>query len=140
MSYRSSSKQIYANHLHSGGLGLTGGLVDVEGLYQCLTGIHNGLADESILDRYSEIRRLKYQTLTDPMSTANIRLLFDSNPDTALQDSEILQMVKKGEKDEEFTKQGLLVGSRKLYTSNRIWREWHYSHPVTVLSHANDDE
>ncbi len=88
---------------------MTGGLVDVEGLYQCLTGIHNNLADESILDQYNEIRRLKYQTLTNPMSSANIRLLFESNPDTVLQDSEILKMVQKGEKDIEFTKQGLLV-------------------------------
>lgn len=83
--------------------------MDVEGLYQCLIGIHEGYTNESILDRYSQIRREKYQRLTDPMSSANIRLLFESNPETVLQDSEILKAVQRGENDLEFAKKMQLV-------------------------------
>ena len=90
-------------------MGLTGGLVDVEGLYQCLIGIHDGVADESILDRYCEVRRMKYQTITDPISCANIRRVFSPNPDTVLQDDEFLKMTLKAEKDKEFAKQMRLV-------------------------------
>ncbi|PNS16435.1 U3 small nucleolar RNA-associated protein 21 [Sphaceloma murrayae] len=77
-----------------GGLGLTGGIVDVGNLYDCLIGIHRGLADESILDRYSEVRREKYLTFTDPISRSNIkRLMLD--PDVAIRDDDFFQMAPK---------------------------------------------
>lgn len=59
----------------SGGLGLTGGLVDVGNLYDCFLGIHQDLVDDTILDRYSEVRRQKYLDIVDPVSSENLRRL-----------------------------------------------------------------
>ncbi|KEQ74157.1 FAD/NAD(P)-binding domain-containing protein [Aureobasidium namibiae CBS 147.97] len=55
-----------------GGLGLTGGIVDVAGLSDRLSGIYDGNADESILDEYSRIRREKYLSMVNPISLENI--------------------------------------------------------------------
>ncbi|KAH0134562.1 FAD/NAD(P)-binding domain-containing protein, partial [Aureobasidium melanogenum] len=46
-----------------GGLGITGGFVDVGCLYDCLYGIWTHQADDSILDLYSEVRRQKYKEI-----------------------------------------------------------------------------
>ncbi|EHY57149.1 hypothetical protein HRR83_002643 [Exophiala dermatitidis] len=84
-----------------GGLGLTGGIVDVGGLYDCLIGVYEGKADESILDKYSEMRRQRFQTVTDPISQSNIRRLYDQDPDKALENDEFLKMLKSIENDVE---------------------------------------
>jgi len=67
-----------------GGLGLSGGIVDVGGLVDCLIGMHEGAAGEDILDRYSEVRREKYEKLVNPTSSHNFERLFDQDPETAL--------------------------------------------------------
>ena len=87
-----------------GGLGLTGGIVDIGGLYDCLAGIYHGKADESILDKYSEMRRKRYQDVTDPISQENIRRLYSQDPDKALEKDEFLQMLKRIENDVEAQK------------------------------------
>lgn len=84
-----------------GGLGLTGGIVDVGGLSDCLEGIYSGQADDTILDIYDTVRRAKYNEIVDPVSTGNLRLLFEQNPETALEESEFLKMCKKAETDPE---------------------------------------
>ncbi|KAK5275031.1 hypothetical protein LTR99_004255 [Exophiala xenobiotica] len=73
-----------------GGLGLTGGLVDVGNLFDCLNGIHQGLADDSILDRYNEVRREKYLNIIDPVSSQNLRHLLQ-DPDVALKEDPLFQ-------------------------------------------------
>ncbi|EPE10562.1 fad binding domain-containing protein [Ophiostoma piceae UAMH 11346] len=93
-----------------GGLGITGGFVDVGGLVDCFTGIWDGRADESILDLYSEKRIEKYKTIIDVVSSENFRRVSDSDPDSRLSRDEWLQLCKKAEGDVEFTK-GLLLGS-----------------------------
>jgi 2-polyprenyl-6-methoxyphenol hydroxylase-like FAD-dependent oxidoreductase len=60
-----------------GGLGLTGGFADVLGLGECLEGIHNGWADESILDRYDDVRRSIFLNVVDPISTKNFLRISD---------------------------------------------------------------
>ncbi|OCL06947.1 FAD/NAD(P)-binding domain-containing protein [Glonium stellatum] len=60
-----------------GGMGLTGGFADVGSLYDCLVGIHDGLADESILDKYSNIRQRIWREMIDPISRANFHRLWD---------------------------------------------------------------
>ena len=80
-----------------GGLGLTGGIVDVGGLFDCLVGIHQGKADDSILDQYTEIRRHKYSEIINPISSSNIKLMFDTNHDTALETVEFLKLAKRTE-------------------------------------------
>ncbi|KAM6515698.1 hypothetical protein FALCPG4_013914 [Fusarium falciforme] len=82
-----------------GGLGLTGGIVDVAGVYECLVGIYTNRADPSILDIYSDIRRKKYQEIVDPISSSNLRRMFSVQPDKVLETDEFLQMCKKAATD-----------------------------------------
>ncbi|EEU42164.1 uncharacterized protein NECHADRAFT_51064 [Fusarium vanettenii 77-13-4] len=82
-----------------GGLGLTGGIVDVAGVYECLVGIYTDRADASILDIYSDIRRKKYQEIVDPISSSNLRRMFSVHPDKVLETDEFLQMCKKAAND-----------------------------------------
>lgn len=86
-------------------MGLTGGIVDIGGLYDCLLGIYEGLADPSILDKYAEIRAQKYNEIVNPISSDNLVRLFDQDPDKALENDEFLKMCKRAEKDHEFAKQ-----------------------------------
>ncbi len=88
-----------------GGMGLTGGIVDIGGLYDCLVGIYDGLADDSILDKYSEIRSQKYNDIINPISSDNIVRLFGQDADTALENDDFLKMLKRGETDLEFAKE-----------------------------------
>ncbi|CAK7217557.1 hypothetical protein SCUCBS95973_003195 [Sporothrix curviconia] len=92
-----------------GGLGITGGFVDVGGLVDCLVGIWDGRADESILDLYSEKRIEKWKTVIDPISSENFRRVSDANPDTILERDAWMQLCKKVEGDAPATKQ-LLMG------------------------------
>ena len=80
-------------------MGLTGGFADVGGLYDCLYGIYAGKADDSILDKYDEIRRQKYNDIIDPISSSNIRRLWDPK---VIEDDEFIKMVKRAETDKEF--------------------------------------
>ncbi len=87
-----------------GGLGLTGGIVDIGGLYDCLAGIHENKADASILEKYSEVRRQKYSEIIDPISSENIVRLFGQDPDKAMENDEFLKLCKKTETDSEFSR------------------------------------
>ncbi|KAF6828067.1 FAD binding domain-containing protein [Colletotrichum musicola] len=82
-----------------GGLGITGGFVDVGGLYDCLAGIWDGVADEGILDLYCEKRREKWKTVIDPVSQDNFRRVSDKNPATRVERDGFLQMCQRSEKD-----------------------------------------
>lgn len=84
---------------------MTGGIVDVGGLYDCLVGIYQGKADDSILDKYSDIRRQKWLDIIDPISSENIKRLFDQDPDKAMENDEFLKLCKKTETDLEFARQ-----------------------------------
>lgn len=83
----------------SGGMGLTGGFADVGGLYDCLYGIYSGQADDSILDKYDEIRREKYLNVIDPISSGNLRRLWDP---MAIEDDEFIKMVRRAKTDSAF--------------------------------------
>lgn len=91
-----------------GGLGITGGFVDVGGLADCLVGLWDGRADESILDIYSEKRIEKWRTVIDPISRDNFQRVSDPDPDTRYERDEWLQLCKKGEGDVDFTRKLLL--------------------------------
>ncbi|KAF4548425.1 FAD-binding domain-containing protein 38 [Elsinoe fawcettii] len=86
-----------------GGMGLTGGLVDAGNLYDCLIGIHKDLADDSILDRYSEVRKQKYHEIIDPISSGNIIRMWQ-DPETMLENDQFLQACLKVENDPEASK------------------------------------
>ncbi|KAG4418757.1 hypothetical protein IFR04_008119 [Cadophora malorum] len=88
-----------------GGLGLTGGIVDIGGLYDCLIGIYEERTDPSILDKYSEIRSKIYKEIIDPVSSENIRRLFDQDPDAALDNDEFLKMCKRTATDLDYSRE-----------------------------------
>ncbi|KAK2606629.1 hypothetical protein N8I77_005364 [Diaporthe amygdali] len=93
-----------------GGMGLTGGLVDAGNLFDCLYGIATGQLDDSILDKYSEIRIRKYNDIINPVSSSNIRRVWDPSPE-AIKADPFFQAVERAEKDEAFAeemKKGLL--------------------------------
>ncbi|XXH01321.1 hypothetical protein Hte_007679 [Hypoxylon texense] len=93
-----------------GGLGITGGFVDVGGLFDCLAGIWHGKADDSILDLYSAKRIEIYNTVIDPASQVNLQRTTDSDPDTLLDRDPFLQACKRGEGDEAVRRELLLSG------------------------------
>lgn len=88
-----------------GGMGLTSGIVDVGGLYDCLMGIYENKADDSILDQYDEVRRAKYRELIDPISSANMKRLFAQDPETEAGQDEFLIMCRKAADDPEISRQ-----------------------------------
>lgn len=65
-----------------GGLGLTGGILDAGAVSDALIGIFEGKADDSILDKYAEIRRQIFVDTVNPTSQANKMRLHDPDPDT----------------------------------------------------------
>ena len=71
------------------------------GLHECLKGIYTGVADESILDIYSDIRRKRYQEVVDPISSDNLRRMFTVHPDEVLEKDEFLKLCKKSETDKD---------------------------------------
>ncbi|KAJ5929083.1 hypothetical protein N7454_006931 [Penicillium verhagenii] len=91
-----------------GGLGLTGGIADVGSLFDSFMGIHRGLADETILDKYSEIRKRIWADIIDPMSRENFKRLYDQDPTKARENDEFFQLCVKGETDEEIGKSIIL--------------------------------
>ncbi|CZS98302.1 related to monooxygenase [Rhynchosporium graminicola] len=84
-----------------GGLGLTGGLVDVGGLAQCLEGIARGFAGDGVLDLYSSVRRNIWATIIDPISSENFLRVSATDPEKALTDDSFLVMVDEAGKDAE---------------------------------------
>lgn len=91
-------------------MGITGGFVDCGGLYDCLAGIWDGKADDSILDLYSEKRIEKYRTIIDPISQENFKRVSDSDPKTRYERDEFMQLLTKGETDRPYLKDLLMGG------------------------------
>ncbi|KAL2023296.1 hypothetical protein VTK56DRAFT_3034 [Thermocarpiscus australiensis] len=108
-----------------GGLGITGGFVDVGGLYDCLAGIWDGKADESILDLYSEKRIEKWKTVINPISCENFRRVSDKDPATRFERDEFMQMLKKAETDDAYLKELLLGFMEVRYDFTQ-----HYKHAL----------
>lgn len=88
-------------------MGLTGGFADVGSLYDCFLGIHLDKADDSILDKYSEVRIQKWREIIDPVSRANFRRIWaeDAIPDR----DKFFEMCDKASKDEQLAKNLALV-------------------------------
>ena len=59
-------------------------------LYDCLIAMQDGLTDDSILDKYSEVRRKKWQDLIDPISRANFRRIWDKDVSVQLRVKNLL--------------------------------------------------
>jgi hypothetical protein len=51
---------------------LTTGIADIGSLVDCFYGLYDGKAGLDILDKYDEVRRKVFHTVTDVISTANL--------------------------------------------------------------------
>ncbi|EYE94441.1 FAD-dependent oxidoreductase [Aspergillus ruber CBS 135680] len=83
-----------------GGLGLTGGIADAGSLFDALMGIHMGLSDDSILDKYSEVRRKIWSDVIDPASRENLRRPHEQEASTARENDEFFKLCVRAEADE----------------------------------------
>lgn len=88
---------------------MTGGIADVGCLFDSLIGIHEGLADEGILDTYSKVRKHIWTDIIDPMSRENFRRLHDQDPNHARDNDEFFQTLIKAESDPELAEELALV-------------------------------
>ena len=70
----------------TGGLGLTSGLFDTFVLYDALEAVVKGLADESVLDRYAELRRRTFLDVASPRAVANKRLIYHTSDPAELEE------------------------------------------------------
>jgi hypothetical protein len=104
----------------SGGMGLTGGIADVGSLYDSFYGIHTGKADDSILDIYDRVRRKIWHDIINPVSTENIKRLFDQDANEALEKDPFLKIVKQAETDPDLAAkmQAVSCSALKLKTSS----------------------
>ena len=105
-----------------GGMGLTGGIMDIDGLFQCLEGIHSRQTDETILTKWSDVQRQKWHEVINPISTGNIRRLFAQDPDKALENDEFLQIVKKAETDVELSRELQNAGTQLKHDYSQDFR------------------
>ncbi len=84
-------------------MGLTGGIADVGSLYDALIAMKEGKADDSILDKYSEVRREKWAKIIDPMSRANFRRVCLDEAES--ERNEFWALCKKLDEDDELARQ-----------------------------------
>jgi hypothetical protein len=80
----------------------------VTSLYDCLMAMQSGLADDTILDKYSQVRIKKWKEMIDPVSRANFRRIWAE--DAKAEREEFFEMCKKMETDEAMQRQGAGVG------------------------------
>lgn len=84
----------------SGGLGLTGGIADAGCLFDALMGIHYRLADDRILDVYSDIRKQIWIDIIDPMSRVNFERLLARDANAVGDNDPFFQDCVKAETDD----------------------------------------
>lgn len=100
---------IPANLWYSGGLGLTGGLADIDSLFDCLIGIHEGKVQDSILDKYDQVRREMWYKFIDPVSSDNLRRLNGQDPEKALEQDKLLHALELAARNVELAQEMQLV-------------------------------
>lgn len=71
------------------------------GLAECFDGIVTGQADESIFDKYDEVRRSIYHNVIDPISTANFLRVSTLGPDVKVEDDQFFKMCAAAKTDPE---------------------------------------
>lgn len=81
-------------------MGLTGGLVDVGELFDCLAGIHDDRAETDILDKYDQIRREKYEKFTNVISESFLTRMKSDPDEVEANDPGIAAMLEADKSDE----------------------------------------
>ena len=91
-------------------MGLTTGICDAGGLADCLIGVLRKGCDDSLLDRYADIRRQKYQDITNNVSYSNTCLLRDTDPEKASEHEFFRMMNSSTEVRREMLKSAYILG------------------------------
>ena len=78
-------------------------------LFDALMGVHLGLANENILDTYSEVRRKIWTDLINPMSRENFRRLIDLDANTARETDGFFKACVEAERDEGLARELAMV-------------------------------
>jgi 2-polyprenyl-6-methoxyphenol hydroxylase-like FAD-dependent oxidoreductase len=116
---------IPANLWYSGGLGLTGGLADIDSLFDCLIGIHEGKVQDSILDKYDQVRREMWYKFIDPVSSDNLRRLNGQDPEKALEQDKLLRALELAARNVELAREMQLVSITLCFLNSvLIVAEW----------------
>ncbi|KAF4548612.1 FAD-binding domain-containing protein 50 [Elsinoe fawcettii] len=92
-----------------GGYGCMSAILDVDGLATCLAGYYHNKSDESILDKYADIRRDKFLRFVDDRSMRNLARCATADPDTVKDTDPFFQLVQKLNEDPNEMKAFLLV-------------------------------
>ena len=71
----------------------------MKGLFECLEGIAIGQADDSILDKYDEVRRSIFNTVIDPTSTSNFLRISTLDTDDAIEKDPFISMCAAAKRD-----------------------------------------
>lgn len=95
-----------------GGLGLTGGLSDIGSLADCFYGILDGQTDDSILDKWDEVRRKIYKEYIDPLSTTNLQRLLKDPAEVRANDP-FFKVMDQAAKDPGLAEELHMVSERK---------------------------
>jgi hypothetical protein len=102
-------------------MGLTGGIADVGSLYDSLVGIHTGRADDSILDKYDEVRRKIWHDIINPISSENMTRLFKyATPDEAMEKDPFFQMIKRTQEPSQGTDEPPNVSPMGAWSGSRL--------------------
>jgi len=104
-------------------MGLTGGIADIAGLVQCLEGMYKGDTDDSIFTTWSDVQRQKYHDIINPISSGNIRRLFDQDLEKVMETDEFLKMLKRAESDPELAQQIHKSGNNLNYDYSQHFRK-----------------
>lgn len=105
-----------------GGMGLTGGICDVGALAQCLGGIHSGAIDDSILDKYCEVQRRMWHEIINPVSTDNLKRMHLQDPETALEQDEMMVLIKQAETNPQMSREIQEFGDALIYDYTQHFR------------------
>lgn len=84
-------------------------VIDTGGLADCLIGLYEGKADETILDTYAAVRREKFLKYVDARSIKNLNRVAKSDPFTVVETDKFFGILKELEGDPDATKKFLLV-------------------------------
>ncbi|KAF2103597.1 FAD/NAD(P)-binding domain-containing protein [Rhizodiscina lignyota] len=105
-----------------GGLGLTGGLLDAAALADALIAIYQGLATDSILDHYAQMRRETFLDIVNPTSQANKRRLHEPDPETVGEMDPFLRALREADTN---TKQNLRSHSKLASDMSQFYQQDH---------------
>ena len=110
-----------------GGLGLTTGLWTGLILSDLLASVINGMADISILDRFSDERRRVFWEVTSPAATENKRMMEEKNRETRLKD---MESVKQTASDPKHAREMLAFHFKVVGDTLHEGSRWRHIDPI----------